>query len=92
MQAYLSTGSASATSDTDSAQPAAIESTDVAQQVAAVHEGYPNIQPMKAALYFDSVEGFGDWPILISTRDDKNLREAKRDDQKLFGIYLKKIR
>ncbi len=61
-------------------------------QQADVPEGYPNIQPMKAALYFDSVEGFGDWPILISTRADKNLREAKRDDQKTFRIYLKKIR
>jgi hypothetical protein len=53
---------------------------------------YPMVQPVKAALYFDSVDGFGDWRILISTRADKNLREAKRDDQKLFAIFLKKIR
>lgn len=53
---------------------------------------YPLIQPMKAAFHFDSVDGFGEWRILISSRADRNLREAKKGDQKLFGIILKKIR
>lgn len=52
---------------------------------------FSNIQPTKAALYFDSVDGFGDWHIQISTRADKDLREARRADQKRFKIYLKKI-
>jgi hypothetical protein len=50
------------------------------------------IQPMKAALYFESVEGFGDWRIFISTSADRDLREARRSDQKRFDIYVKKIR
>ena len=50
------------------------------------------IQPMKAAFHFDSVDGFGEWQILVSTRADRNLREYKRSDQKLFRIILKKIK
>ena len=57
-----------------------------------VPSAYPMVQPMKAALYFDSADGFGDWRILISTRADRNLREAKRGDQNLFRIIIKKIK
>ncbi len=39
-----------------------------------------------------SVEGFGEWRILISTRADRNIREAKKKDSKLFRIIMKKIR
>ena len=53
---------------------------------------YPFIQPMKAAFHFDSVEGFGEWRILISTRADRNLRESKKKNPKLFAIILKKIK
>lgn len=47
---------------------------------------------MKAALYFDSAEGFGQWRILISGRADRNLRETRKKDTNLFRITLKKIR
>jgi len=47
---------------------------------------------MKAALYFDSAEGFGQWRILISGRADRNLRQAKKRDTNLFHITLKKIK
>jgi hypothetical protein len=53
---------------------------------------YPMVQPMKAALYFDSVVGFGEWRILISTRADRDLREARRMDAKSFKIIIKKIK
>ena len=53
---------------------------------------YPLVQPMKAALYFDTAEGFGDWRIFISTRADGNLREAKKKDPTLFKIIIKKIK
>ncbi|CAA7264670.1 unnamed protein product [Cyclocybe aegerita] len=53
---------------------------------------YPMVQPMKAALYFDSAEGFGEWRILISTRADRDLREARRKDAKFFKIIIKKIK
>ena len=59
---------------------------------AEIPTAYPLIQPMKAAFHFDSVDGFGEWRILVSTRADRNLREAKKSDQKLFAIILKKIK
>ncbi|KDR84732.1 hypothetical protein GALMADRAFT_260438 [Galerina marginata CBS 339.88] len=53
---------------------------------------FPMVQPMKAALYFDSAVGFGEWRILISTRADRDLREARRKDAKFFKIIIKKIK
>ena len=44
------------------------------------------------ALYFDSADGFGEWRILISTRADRDLREARRKDAKFFKIVVKKIK
>jgi len=52
----------------------------------------PTIQPMGAALYFDDVEGFGEWPILLSTRAQKDLRGFKRADGAMFRIVMKKIK
>jgi hypothetical protein len=63
-----------------------------AEDTSDVPAAYPLIQPMKAAFHFDSVEGFGEWQILISGRADRDLREAKKSDQKLFRIILKKIK
>jgi len=60
---------------------------DLAEQGA-----YPMVQPMKAALYFESVKGFGQWRILISSRADKMLRKARRSDAKIFKIIVKKIK
>ncbi|KAI0693657.1 hypothetical protein BC835DRAFT_1352925 [Cytidiella melzeri] len=77
----------------DSAVSSTVKSANATQQPdSMVPSAHTIIRPMKAAFYFDSVKGFGDWHILISTRADKNLREAKRADQKLFAIILKKIR
>lgn len=53
---------------------------------------YPQVQPMKAALYFDNADGFGQWRILISGRADRNLRESRKKDTNLFRITLKKIK
>ena len=53
---------------------------------------YPQVQPIKAALYFDNADGFGQWRILISGRADRNLREARKKDTNLFRITLKKIK
>ena len=46
---------------------------------------------MRAALYFDDIEGFGEWPILLSTRAQKYLRDVGRDNNTMFGIVMKKI-
>ena len=81
-----------AVADKDEANENGQSSTDAPNNVATTPSAFPLVQPMKAAFYFDSVEGFGDWRILISTRADRNLREAKRGDQKLFAIILKKIK
>ena len=53
---------------------------------------FPMIQPMKAALYFDDIEGFGEWSIMLSTRAQKDLREARRADGAVFRIVMKKIK
>ena len=46
----------------------------------------------RSAHYFDSVEGFGEWVIYISTAADGHLRQYRRKDKKIFGIIVKKIR
>jgi len=53
---------------------------------------YPMMQPMKATLYFDNANGFGEWRILISTEAYKHLREHRRADKKIFTIIYKKIK
>lgn len=53
---------------------------------------YDTIPPLKATLTFDSVEGFGDWHILISTRAFQDLRNARRREPRLFVTYVKKMR
>jgi len=50
------------------------------------------IQPTAAALYFDDIEGFGEWTILLSTPALKALRDVKRADGAMFRIVLKKIK
>ncbi|KZP30397.1 hypothetical protein FIBSPDRAFT_1038357 [Athelia psychrophila] len=58
----------------------------------AEQSAHPAVQPMKAALFFDSAAGFGDWRLLLSTRATKDLREARRADQALFKIIVKKMK
>lgn len=50
------------------------------------------VQPMKAVLYFDNADGFGEWQILTSTEAYKNLRKFRRADEKIFKIIVKKIK
>ncbi|KAF9642477.1 hypothetical protein BDM02DRAFT_3193153 [Thelephora ganbajun] len=49
-------------------------------------------QPIKATLYFENVEGFGEWRILLSTKAQKYLREASRGNGAMFKIVVKKIK
>ena len=64
----------------------------VAPPPATSQGAFPLVQPVKAALYFDSAKGFGEWRILISTRADQDLRQARRRDARLFRIFVKKIK
>lgn len=66
--------------------------SDRAIEAPEIPAAYPQVQPMKAALYFDNADGFGQWRILISGRADRNLREARKKDTNLFRITLKKIK
>ena len=50
------------------------------------------VQPMKAALYFDDIEGFGEWSVFLSTRAQKDMREVRRADGTIFRIVMKKIK
>ena len=50
------------------------------------------VQLMKAALYFDNIEEFGEWSILLSTRAQKDLRDVKRADSAMFQMVMKKIK
>ena len=50
------------------------------------------IQPMRAALYFEDIEGFGEWTVLLSTRAQRDLRDVKQADGAMFRIVLKKIK
>ena len=50
----------------------------------------PLVQPMKNSVYFDSVEGFGEWPILLSTRAMRDLRGIGKDGT-MFEATIKKI-
>ena len=47
---------------------------------------------MKAALYFDDIEDFGEWSIQLSTRAQKDLRDFSRADGAMFHIVMKKIK
>ena len=52
----------------------------------------PAIQQTNAALYFDDIEGFGEWSILLSNRARKDLRVAKHADAAMFRIVMNKIK
>jgi len=69
-----------------------VSSTEVVESPAQRPSAYPMVQPMKAALYFDNADGFGEWRILISTEAYRNLREYRRADVKIFKIIVKKIK
>jgi hypothetical protein len=47
---------------------------------------------MKTSLYLENVDSFGDWRILVSTRAEGHLRQARRASAGMFKVYVKKIR
>ncbi|KAF8838026.1 hypothetical protein BDN67DRAFT_972122 [Paxillus ammoniavirescens] len=68
------------------------DSKVTAEVMETTPSAYPMVQPMKAALYFDNAEGFGEWRILISTDATKKLRELTKSDRKKCAIVVKKIK
>ena len=75
----------------DNAAPTDRSDQDV-EVLEEIPAAYPQVQPMKAALYFDSVNGFGQWRILISGNAYGDLRGMRKRDLNLFRITLKKIK
>ncbi|THU96852.1 hypothetical protein K435DRAFT_965733 [Dendrothele bispora CBS 962.96] len=57
-----------------------------------VPSAYPKVQPIKSALYFDSVTGFGAWTILINQNAESELRVRHKRDRTSFNVIVKKIR
>lgn len=53
---------------------------------------HPVIQPIKATLYFDNAQGFGDWRIFLNGRAIQNLREARRGDTYYFKSVIEIMR
>ena len=49
-------------------------------------------QDLKASLYFESAEGFGEWRIFLSGRAEDDLRKRRRDDAGSFEIVWNKLR
>ena len=47
---------------------------------------------MKAALYFENANGFGEWRIIVGTDATKKLRELANGDKKKCAIVVKKIK
>ena len=66
--------------------------TAVVEAAEAKPSAYPKVQPIKAALYFENAEGFGDWRIIVSTNATKKLRELANGDRKKCAIVVKKIK
>ncbi|KAG2048320.1 hypothetical protein BDR06DRAFT_920603 [Suillus hirtellus] len=69
-----------------------VSSTEDVESPTTRPKAFKMVQPMKAALYFDNADGFGEWRILISTEAYKNLRELRESEKKIFKIIVGKIK
>jgi len=72
--------------------PSAAQENKVIEAVKPKPSAYPKVQPMKAALYFENADGFGEWRIIIGTDATKKLRELAKGDRKKCAIVVKKIK
>ncbi|KAG2048327.1 hypothetical protein BDR06DRAFT_976091 [Suillus hirtellus] len=69
-----------------------VSSTEDVESPTTRPNAYQMVQFMKAVLYFENADGFGEWRILISTQAYKKLREFCRADKKIFKIIFKQIK
>jgi hypothetical protein len=80
--------------DEATAQTAESDAHGMSERVAsldAVASTYALVRPMKAALYFDSVNSFGEWRIMISSKADRYLRLTHKKSPDTFRIVVKKM-
>ncbi|PIL35661.1 hypothetical protein GSI_02391 [Ganoderma sinense ZZ0214-1] len=59
------------------------------EEDAAEPAAFQPVRPNKVARLFNSLEGFGEWPLEFTSRAARDLRQAR--DGKMFGIYVKKL-
>ncbi|KIY72674.1 hypothetical protein CYLTODRAFT_449643 [Cylindrobasidium torrendii FP15055 ss-10] len=61
-----------------------------------IHHGpvsaFPQVRPMKAALYFDSPKGFGPWTITMGETATKFLRTMRSKDKETLRIIIGKMK
>lgn len=77
----------------DSSQDMAIVSPEDHTDIpAASQHSSITVTPMKAALYFDSAEGFGAWRILISPGTDTELRLARKKNPSFLKAIIKTLK
>lgn len=53
------------------------------------NQQFPATRP---TISFDSVEGFGEWPVLMSTRAHKDLRDVKSTSDSMFQAAMENLR
>ncbi|EIN13313.1 P-loop containing nucleoside triphosphate hydrolase protein [Punctularia strigosozonata HHB-11173 SS5] len=91
-EALLNPHQPESTANTDARMvPSEFTRTDIANKP-ETPVPYPMMQPMKAALYLDSVKVFGEWRILVSSGAVKKLRETRVEDWETFRVIAKKIK
>lgn len=76
------------TADTSSTLHTQAPSVDVQH----IPSAFPAVQPLRAALHFNSPKGFGEWRILIPSNAQKDLRDAHKKNRVLFKIVEKKLK
>ncbi|KAK7688198.1 hypothetical protein QCA50_008568 [Cerrena zonata] len=77
--------------DSETPAVAGSDSTEDQHTIPPTPSVFPMVQPLRAALHFDSPEGFGEWRVMIPSSAHRDLRDAKRRNPKLFKIIVKKI-
>lgn len=84
---YISIGK-----DRTTYRPAVPRETKVIGAAKPEQSAYPKVQPMKAALYFENADGFGDWRIIIGADAIRTLRELADGDRTKCVVVVKKIK
>ncbi|KAK7696354.1 hypothetical protein QCA50_001008 [Cerrena zonata] len=62
------------------------------QSTTATPSAFYMVQSLRAALHFDSPEGFGEWRILIPSSAQKDLRDTRKKDPVHFDTIVTKIK
>ncbi|KAF7797816.1 hypothetical protein EIP86_009022 [Pleurotus ostreatoroseus] len=90
--AYIPQGRDIGSNDTLTTKARSEDTRDDEAEFEPKNIAYPNVMPLKAALYFDSADGFGAWTIWMSQKAYKDLRTAKRRDGNMYRIFMNKIK